>query len=618
MPSTLQYPIPGHSDGVILNKQTVRILTRDAASSYQAGGSLRFKLQDQKALDLQSVIMNYQVTTTNSRASIDDWAGSIIRTVSWSFNSHQIERIDHYNRVHNALASFTVDNGYRSSLWGDMEGYYSKAQGSFGNLGLNTFAADEFIVNDATNTIAFDIVETGPALESSVRSIPVVNGVYTGTGLAAAIQVAIRASTSDLAAYLANATCTFAAGAFTITILNTDTAGTLASASINFDIANDLAGQLGFNENLVIAGPNVALVSAATTQETLPLYEDISDDAYPVVTAGKQYGGFLNSAWKIKKYSGAKGGHDHTTARQYSIHFDLSGLFGRYRKLFWLPLVNSIDIEILLSQPAQVMNQWGVNVTANDGVTGAPPTYVVRNAEIQAEMYTLSQEYVNALSQSMQEAGLTLSFDTYETHFNSLTTGNTHNVVLNTRLSSLKSIYIFFYQPNKSSAIEGKRLEKTWIQQRCMYNQAEDACVKLGQYQIFIDGRPVQAHRISTTDEQHSEALFELQKSFRLHGDVTATPVVSRDEYYDRGLSPSVGNGSGTPNNVQKMFSEEHFVVGVDLEKSDLLSGHSVANQLWVELQWDGAIGDGVDMYTVLHYDKNVVVYPGLVFEERV
>ena len=629
MPSTLQYPIPGHSDGVILNKQTVRILTRDAASEYQAGVNLRFKIQDQKALDLQSVIMNYQIATTDPRASIDDWAGSIFRTISWSFNSHQIERIDHYNRVHNALASFTVDNGYRSSLWGDMEGYYSKAQGSFGNLGMDVVALDEYVIDADRNTIQVIVTNDGNTPITYTIVMPVgTYGTYTAAALVTAVDIQLKLttgidSTGAATAALTNSSITQAGSAFSITMHATDVPGTTVNAYINVGVANDLASQLGFTNTIVINATPV-LTSAARTQEPIPLYETISDNAFPVVSSGKQYGGFLNSAWKIKKYSSAKGGHNHSEDRQYSVHFDLSGLFGRYRKLFWLPLVNSIDIEILLSQPAQVMNQWNVNVQANGAVTaqnptGGPPTYVVKNAEIQAEMYTLSQEYVNALSQSMQEAGLTLSFDTYETHYNSLTTGGTHNVVLNTRLSSLKSIYIFFYQPNKTSAKEGKRLEKTWIQQRRMYNVDEDAVVKLSQYQIFIDGRPVQAHRISTTDTRHSEALFELQKSFRLHGDVTATPVVSRDEYFDRGLSPSVGNGvDAGPNDVQKMFAEEHFVVGVDLEKSDLLSGHSVANQLWVELQWSGAIGDGVDMYTVLHYDKNVVVYPGLVFEERV
>jgi len=616
MPSTLQYPIPGHSDGVILNKQTVRILTRDAASEYQAGVNMRFKIQDQKALDLQSVIMNFQIATTNARASVDDWAGSIFRTISWSFNSHQIERIDHYNRVHNALAAYTVDNGYRSSVWGDMEGYYSKAQGSFGNLGMRIFPAeDEYTVEAGDNTITIRVNDAGGFQEAI--SAEIAPGVYTGTALAAAAQTALQAGPT-LNVYISNATCTYAAGAFTITITNNAVNGALVSATVLDTLAHEV---MGFNGVTAAAGPNAISVSTAALHEAVPLYDEISDDAYPLVSAGKQYGGFLNSGWKIKKYSSASGCHDHSDDRQYSVHFDLSGLFGRYRKLFWLPLVNSIDIEILLSQPAQVMNQWGVDVTEStaqkDGKV-IPPTYVVKNAEIQAEMYTLSQEYVNALSQSMQEAGLTLSFDTYETHFNSLTTNGSHNVVLNTRLSSLKSIYIFFYQAAKTSAVEGKRLEKTWIQQRNMFNVNEDGTVKLNQYQVFIDGRPVQAHRISTEDRKHSEALFELQKSFRLHGDVSATPVVSRDEYFNRGLSPSVGNGDGAPNAVQKMYAEEHFIIGVDLEKSDLLSGHSVANQLWVELQWGGAVGDGVDMYTVLHYDKNVVVYPGLVFEERV
>jgi len=105
-------------------------------------------------------------------------------------------------------------------------------------------------------------------------------------------------------------------------------------------------------------------------------------------------------------------------------------------------------------------------------------------------------------------------------------------------------------------------------------------------------------------------------KSFRLHGDVTTFPMVGRSEYMNCGAS--VNTPVITAGELEQFFSSEHFLVGIDLEKSDLLSGHSVANQLYLNLNFSAAVGTGVQLYMVMHHDKNVILYPGLQFEERV
>lgn len=614
MPTTLQFHVPNHSDGIILNKQTTRTFTRDAQASYDAGSVMRFKLQDQKALDFKSVALNFQIKTNDARASIDDWAGSIFRTISWAFNGSQVERIDYYNRVHNALASFTVDDGYRQSIWGEMEGYYAKIHGVYGDLGLHSSTLNQFVINEQNNVLTFEVFDNGLKMIRDIILTPISGD---GDAVADSIQSDIRGTiaTGKLGT---NATCAFTNNAFVITIYGADGWTNLQSGRVvvpsDPNKARDASSSLGFltGGSLINVNANDVTITAQIQSEYRPAYEPISDTAFPDVKLGEQYGGFLNASWKLRKYSGEQGSLDHSVARQYTVHFDLSGIFARYDKLAWLPLFNSVDIEILLEQAHLVMNQWGVDVK------DSKKTYTVLYPEIQAEMYTLSQEYVNALSASMQEAGLTVAFDTYQTFYNSIVTGKNHNVVINTRLSSLKSMYIFFYQEHGTQGAEGKRLEKTWIQQRRIVTEDQKDVAKLEEYQMFIDGRPVQAHRIKTSDSSHSEAIWELMKSFRMHGDVTATPHVSREEYTNRCFSPSVGKGDNVPNDIYKMYDEQHFMIAVDLEKSDLLSGHSVANQIWIELQWDKAIGNGVQMFTVLHYDKNVVVFPGLIFEERV
>ena len=498
MPTQLQFPLPPHTDGVVLNKQTVKILPSDAQQSYRAGQTLRFKLQDQKAVDLQSIVLNVEQRTTGAQCSMDDWIGSLFRMVRVSFNGQQIERIDHYNRLHNALASFTVDEGYRQTVWGAMEGYWPKVNTIFGDSG-----------------------------------------------------------------HLADA--------------------------------------------------------ASPQTPTSSIYLSVEDDAFPDWTDDtKVRGGLLNGQYLANRFSNALPTNsfyrtrNNLVARQFSIHFDLSGFLARHRKIFWIPLVNSIDIEILLAQDSEVLNEWNVTQTTQQ--------YELLNPHIQCEMYTLSQEYVNALSLSMQQQGLTLNFDTYETRVFDINQSSTQQIVLNTRLSSLKTVYLFFYQPLPDAVSEQKRIDRTWIQQRRLFNADGDAVVKLRDYQLFIDGRPIQAHPMKVSDECFSESLWELQKSFRLHGDVSSTPCVSQSDYIDQ--APTTNETA--VNGVQNFYSQQHFMVGIDLEKTDLLSGHSVANQLYMNLNFGDAVGGGssapgpgVRMYAILHHDKNVVVYPGLIFEER-
>ena len=497
LPVTLQFPVPPHSEGIILNKQTVKILPSQSQTSYSAGQTLRFKIQDQKAVDLQSIALNFFLTTNVQQASVDDWIGSIIRTLTVSFNSYQIERIDRYNRLHAALSSFSVDEGYRQSLWGDMEGYYPRSNQCMGSVALNT-----------------------DHKASGFRSV-VQNGQF-----------------------LTNAA--------------------------NIDTKTE---------------------SPRENQDLIRRFSAVDNGAGPPVAVNADVAGI----------------RDHRIAREYTIHFDLSGFLARHRKVFWIPLVNSIDIDILLEQNSEVMNQWNVETTNL--------SYTVDQPHLQAEMYTLSQEYVNALSLNMQEQGLTLSFDTYEVRQFDLALGTNHQVTMNTRLSSLKSMYLFFYQPHLTAATdpENKRIDKTWVQQRRLFS-TNTLVSKLQTYQLFIDGRPIQAHPIQTKDAQYSEALWELMKSLRLHGDVSGTPNVCVDSYTDRGPRTNTVVGG----EVAQFLADEHFMVGIDLEKSDLLSGHSVANQLYLDLTFDQSLGAGVRMYVVMHYDKNVIVYPGLTFEERI
>lgn len=303
----------------------------------------------------------------------------------------------------------------------------------------------------------------------------------------------------------------------------------------------------------------------------------------------------------------------------YTIRLDLSGFLGRWPKILFLPAVGSIDIEMRLEENSKILNNYDASAKPNKA------EYVVRNVYAMAEEFDLSQAYLGSLKNVLSTTGLTCEFDSYLSYpFILKPNMSEQSIRLWRRLTSLKSIYFGIYRESSNPVTEEKKQD---ILARYDVNGLE-------KYQIFLDGRPLSARPITTraiqdqeattdidSSSNYSEATFELMKALRYHGNVKNSPAFDQ---YDRtgGFTNAVYNPE-TIGNFQ-LGAEYHArpfaIYGVDLEKSNLLSGTNLSNELCIQLSFrqgyplntEGNESYTNHIYVFLHYDKRVTIHSGL------
>lgn len=582
VPTELTFHPKTHSDDLVLNKQTVKIDPYSSKTDFFPGEDVHLKITGDKAVDLRTVILNFTVQLASStkqvpatvtvpanNASADpnfrsnffntdgkemhatlnslpishlhSWIGSVIKSFNIRLNDTvQIENFDHYNRLRHLLARLTVNQDYRNSQYGNMEGWHWDSNHRLSNQFLND------------NT-------------------PVLGGGVTAkwrTHLGTEGSVVIDNSAIPASAY-------------------DPTGGNIGNAQYNAAQTVDNA-----KSNTYLDFPTIKNMS----------YYD--------------------------RYR--KG----VIERQYSIRFDLTGLFGRFPKILYLPTVGSLDCYMRFEDAKKV-----VNFNQDDLL------YKVSNMHLQCEFFDLSQAYLNSLKTVLDSQGMTLELDTYLTYELSLDKSSQQTIRLWRRLTSLKTVYFGIYRTNSDGKKEALKADQQMRYDHC----------GLKHYQLYIDGRPIQAHPISTettykstvgnpdlndkdnypTTVINSEAEWELMKSLRYHGDVRSSPfydIKHRDgSGNNRLITTNYANQTQTVFNAQRDTRALPFAVyGVDLEKSDLLSGTSLSNELALQLKFESSLPESIPtqdvagagggaaenfnykLFMFLHYDKRVILHSGL------
>jgi hypothetical protein len=540
VPSSLLFPLKAHSNDIILNKQTTRIEPYTSVKDFKEGSQIKFKLTGDKALDLRTLVLNFDLQMLDADGKKNGDASYSVRDVkSYPFSSQtapnvpgnaapqshfhnhaasfikslkiklndtvMIEEFKFYNLLRCMIARMTVDKDYASSFYGAMEGCH-------------------------------------PSLSTWDKGL-----------------------------------CTY-----------------LDSDQLTINRSQDRLGDPG---------------------------DTISADA---ITEGENYD--LETAMNQLMHIEAK------TNKEYTIRLDLSGLLGRFPKIMYLPCVGSIDLEINLEKNSTVIN---LDTESYDNNTNKALSYVMSNVHMQAELYDLTQPYLGSLKNKIDMEGLTIELTSYLTYDFNLNNSDQQTLRLWRRLSSLKSIFFGI-----------KRIPINEKDQRAKKNELEEWCnAGLESYLVFIDGRPVSAHPISTlksaeygTDQlvtRKSESTWELTKAINNHvGNVVKTPNVDMFNFEERmknSLSAIVSDGkdddvvgSLTKIDVRQRLryvADQFCVYGVDLEKSELISGTSLSNELSIQLRFnpnnDLRLEDQSTLYdyklfVFLYYDKRVGINSGL------
>jgi len=653
VPTELTFHPKSHSDDVILNKQTVKIDPYTSKTLFSPGDDIQIKITGDKAVDLRTIVLNFTCYMVNNegksirddvnafatstdifRGSSDcvtdlkrrqvvhlhSWIGSIFKTFNLRLNDTvQIENIDHYNRLRHTLAKMTVNEGYRNSQYGHMEGWHYDCKEPIANLGVGLplkTGTTAYCLRNGRELADKIITDLGPAPSQTPKWIETIDqkDAPTQTILTTSLKIT-KAGTSDL-----NPAVTIPVG--TVIRVSSDGDKLITIVSVGSATTSEI--------DYVITNSDTA---ATTADPILDLKFD-------------EVGGFrenddLVTIRNISYFDRYMAG---VIEREYSIRLDLSGLLGRVPKILYLPTVGSLDMYMRLEDAGKVIN-------LDDQSAGAV-SYRVKDIHVQAEYFDLSQAYLNSLKTVLDDQGMVLELDTYLTYEFPLDTSSTQTIRLWRRLVSLKGLYFGIYRENKDLTYERK---KTDILSR--YDHAG-----LKEYQLYIDGRPIQAHPIKTEvlfeepdvngHKQHgfaskvlnSEAEWEIMKALRYHGDIRTAPFYDRDQKDNtnnqswravRNYDSSGADDDYFQKKTELVYNNKDFratpfaLYAVDLEKSDLLSGTSLSNELALQLRFntddrltstiqadsptgDTALNFNYRLFMFLHYDKRVIVHSGL------
>lgn len=278
--------------------------------------------------------------------------------------------------------------------------------------------------------------------------------------------------------------------------------------------------------------------------------------------------------------------------RQVSVPLDLSGFLSQ-NKLISLAAIGSLDLQILLDDNNVCINNIvkhmkNTDSTFNDDSRGNHRDYlryVIEDVYLTVNQFALSPNYNAALAGALQGPGLIFDHPTYEVFAPPIRDQNAQ-ILLRRNLRNLKTIWVFFAD---KALINGAGASDTSPELDRINKTTNFPSFNLRNYNILIDGRPATSNVISTKYGESAEAIHELAKSFRINGD----------------------NLMGTRFNTES-YHRDCFGIGLDFEKTSLMSGTRMQD-LQIDLEFgthSSFDGNKTDLtaFVVFHYDQRVVV----------
>lgn len=272
---------------------------------------------------------------------------------------------------------------------------------------------------------------------------------------------------------------------------------------------------------------------------------------------------------------------------QFSIPLDLSGFLSQ-RKIVSLPAVGSIDLELTLEQDSVVINHIKKKLASLLGSDRDNLSYVLDDVYIVVDTMDLSPAYNEALANALFSSGINFDFPTYEVYTPSIR-NTTAQLQVHRRLSDLKTVWVFFADKH---LISGSGTTDTAPTNDRINKTTNFPSFNLNSYNLLIDGVPVTSHVIDTKPGENAEAMHELAKSLRLHGDNLLGSRFNADSY-----------------------EKDLFAIGVDMEKNSLMSGKPMQT-MQLDLVFDSAnthtsFSSDITAFVVLHFSQRVIVQSG-------
>lgn len=274
---------------------------------------------------------------------------------------------------------------------------------------------------------------------------------------------------------------------------------------------------------------------------------------------------------------------------------DLVPLFAQPRYLD-MASIGTINLSLVLDTDDVVLNHVAKAestqiLNTDQEVSGSTMKYQIVNMYMTCTTYRASNLYREMLENAKLSGGLRLDMGGYEV-YKQMFTSTTQQLIVNRRLESLKSVYIFFSDAGHvSGKNDGKVANVNVTSTFPNYG--------LNRYSIKINGKQINSHAIDCRRGKESRAIRELQKSLRLNGD----------------------NLLGNSSNTLERFHSDRCILGLDLE-TNAMRGGAALDELKIDLVFDypdidvdawnhervASFNNGITCYIVLHYDKTIIV----------
>lgn len=600
-PPELQFNFPANTKGLIGHKQTIKFFpTSGIGQKFHARDTVMFQMKGHRAIDPRSIRLNYKVKildTTSTAANTP--AGTLAQYQANKYPGMYAGNCSQFGAIANATTTHYLDE---QAVNGDLGGTEFSGAVPY----HSTFLDMQDLVNRDAKYVT-DLIGDSSQSKAVADAVSKVNWMVDhGSGVIRTMTLLHNGTQqieridryNRLRGFLSELTIDSAwknswgrhegyqprLGDENIrNIIKTNQASETAFP-LSWDNANnsdafsksrpeiaflDYADRVSAWKHGLETAQNLWVTSttAATNANDIPALVDASQA--DTVVDGRAY------AWSAN-------------TRQVSVPLDLSGWLSQ-NKIISLAALGSLDIHLLLDDDVVCVNHIK---KVSSGLLGSDRenlTYELEDVYITADVFELSPAYNNAVGQALMTSGLIFDHPTYEVLTPPIRQAQSQ-LLIRRNIKNLKSIWIFFQDKHlingaeQSAAAPGNdRINKT----------TNFPSYGLEDYNILVDGKQALSAVVSTKKGESANAMHELAKSLRIHGDNLMGTRFDPDSYHT-----------------------DCFGIGLDFEKSSLMDGTSMQT-LQIDLNFSNsheAISDtntDITAFVVLHYDQRVFVTDG-------
>jgi len=598
-PEAAYTPLP-HSDDFILSHRLKKIWP-ETNSTLGENASMRFHIYGAgQHLDTKSLRLFFKARCRYPNGDgplntfdyyeptrFTEWIGSIFRTVEVRLNNQTlVSRIDYRNILHNMISLYTVPDSWKSSIAGQNEFYCNKL--------MYRTSSGEMKYAPASTLMELSKKDQSYCLELDLENI-LQTQKYLPMDLIRSIDIELITDTFKR--------------------VTTKDWGTLNAATFKL---GDPFGEPQTYVRIATDGVNPTLLDRSDGSKVAVTYKNT-----------QAFDSMTNNIRDISELLPNE--KTEITAQQ----------------IIWDPeLAYSINDNGNVSTYG-TYDEYKAAKDSERSKNSLWRTFEVSEYYMTADFYTFSDAYRASLEQALLSTGVLIPMESWLTVTENITKGSTHELRIRRSLTSLKTLLISFENAKLISDCQvdtpdGKIYVSDGLSHFDLYG--------LKNYQIMLNGIPIQGHKIKTSytqgsraqEDDNAEHIYETLKAFSIHGDTMITgsqgdglfksgpelpSIYTADDLLGVGYYESLLRAPDAedihPEQAPRSFDQvpdyrrmkQNNIIAVNFDKSTQVSGESM-EELVILLEFDQEKipAEGLLAHCFLHFDQHLQIKPGYDF----